>query len=174
MAEVPKETPKDKLPAKSHAGRPPLALTPKFLAKLEKIGASGVNQKWAAQALCINVETFIIKRREYPEFSEAWERGKAKFAAMILEAAPKIMSGLIKNGITKTDSAPGGNVSAQLGFIEKVLRRTDAEEIPGHVNFEELGNAPDAGPIEIQEVRIRRITRNKGRIEDDILTRDDS
>lgn len=159
-------------PAMPGAGRPPFAITKAVLKKLEKAAQSGVAQKWAAMALGISQETFTLRLQDNPDFLDAWRRGREKFSEMVMEAAPKIMRGLILNGTTPTENAPGGHVGAQLGFLEKVVRRPDAEENQGHVNLEEIGGiaqAPEEGGItEIQEVRVRRIRRiPSGRIEDD-------
>lgn len=151
-------------------GRPAFAITQSVLKKVEKLGAAGLNQRWAAMALGIGQDTFHVRLQDNSEFSDAWKRGKAKLAMEIAEAAPKVIRGLIKNAITPTEASPGGNVAAQLGFHGKVLRDAN-EEAQANINLEELGGGigpQESGPIEIQEVRVRRITRSpaKGRIED--------
>lgn len=155
--------------AKRIAGGQAIAINKRLLAKLEKLGASGITSRWAAMALMMSEDTFARRRLDHAGFAAAWARGRARFSEMVAAAAPKVHKGLIINATTKTESAPGGNVAAQLGFIEKVLRKPDAEEVQGQVSLEELGVGPqDSGPIEIQEVRVRRIKRT-GRIEDDIF-----
>lgn len=155
-------------------GRPAIAITKAVLKKLEKLGASGLNQRWAAQALGMSEDTFGLRRQDNPDFSAAWRRGRAAYAMMIASKAPAVIQGLLKNATTKTKGAPGGNVAAQLGFLEKVVRKTDGDEIQGYVNPDELGGigpSPQEGQgeaVEIQEVRVRRIRRvGTGRIEDE-------
>ncbi len=157
---------------KGSAGKPPFAITKVVLAKLEKLGESGIVQRWAAMALMMSEDTFIRRKLDNADFAKAWERGRAKFALKISQRAVKIHDGLYKNATHSSEAAPGGIVSAQLGYLDKVIRRPDAsEELQGQVNIEELGGASieqTNGPIEIQEVRVRRIRRvPSGRIEDE-------
>lgn len=95
-------------------------LTPERLKKVEQLGASGLKQRWAAQALGLNENTFT-KKKEIPEFLEAWERGRESFAAKMMEAMPQVLGGLVKNATEmaidgKTGNrtgTPGGDVKAQ-------------------------------------------------------------
>lgn len=102
-------------------GTPEWDITPERLLKVEQLGASGLKQRWAAQALGINENTFTKKKTVSREFLEAWERGRQAFADKMMEAMPKVFGGLVKNATEmaidgKTGNktgTPGGDVKAQ-------------------------------------------------------------
>jgi hypothetical protein len=90
--------------SKSNAGRPGYEITPKILAQVEEYAYYGLKKYEVADALGIHVDTFIEKAKEYPEFSEAYNRGKSRGIANV---AKKLMKNIDDD-----------NVQAQTFFLK--------------------------------------------------------
>jgi hypothetical protein len=63
---------------KSKAGRKPWKPTLHHIAEVERMAAMGMNQSDIAYNLGIHIDTFINKKKEFSEFSEAIQRGRAR------------------------------------------------------------------------------------------------
>jgi hypothetical protein len=72
--------------AKSNAGRPPFKITPEICKKAESLAAQGLTLEQTAHTLGISYQTLNEKRKEFAEFSEAIELGKAKGIATVTNA----------------------------------------------------------------------------------------
>ena len=72
-----KETDKDKL------GRPEFEITDAVLKKVESFASRCLNNQEMAAALGISESTFYDKKKEFSEFSEAVEGGRAKGTGVI-------------------------------------------------------------------------------------------
>lgn len=64
-------------------GRPSFEVTNKVIEKVERLAATGLNLKEIAAVLGISYDTLNEKRKEFSEFSEAIEGGRAKGVGMI-------------------------------------------------------------------------------------------
>jgi hypothetical protein len=84
-------------------GRPKFEITPEVLKKTEKLAAQGLDKSQIARVLGICYQTLNEKTKEFSEFSEAIEEGKAKGVATITNAL------FVK--------AKGGDVNAQKYFL---------------------------------------------------------
>ena len=90
------------VPAKRGPGRP----RRKFdTDQVRQLAAHGLNQQQIADALGCNVKTVISRKREYVEFLEAIESGKAEGIASITNA-------LYENAL-------GGNFAAQRFYLAR-------------------------------------------------------
>lgn len=67
----------------SKVGRPPFEITPENTKQAETLAAQGLTLEQIAYTLGICYQTLNEKRKEFPEFSEAIKRGKAKGIAKI-------------------------------------------------------------------------------------------
>ena len=68
------------------AGRPKFEITPEVLKKTEKLAAQGLDKKQIAKVLGICYQTLNEKTKEFSEFSDAIETGKAKGVATVSNA----------------------------------------------------------------------------------------
>lgn len=68
---------------KHPGGRPKFEITQKVLVKSKKLAASGLTLKEIAAHLLISYETLNEKRKEFSEFSDAIEGGRAKGVGVI-------------------------------------------------------------------------------------------
>lgn len=64
-------------------GRPPIVIDDELLGKAESLAAQGLNLEQIAYSLNMGVSTLYEKKKDYPEFVEAIDRGKAKGVAQI-------------------------------------------------------------------------------------------
>ena len=62
---------------KNPVGRPRFEITPKVLKEVESYAERGLNRRQAAYKLGISITTFFDRQAEFPEFSDAFNRGKA-------------------------------------------------------------------------------------------------
>jgi hypothetical protein len=85
-------------------GRPAWVPTPEAIEKVEELGALGMNHEQICDCLGIHVDTYIEKRKDYPEFGEAVKRGQAKGIAMVTAA---LQQNMFK-----------GNVTAQIFYLK--------------------------------------------------------
>jgi hypothetical protein len=72
--------------AKSNAGRPPFKITAEICKKAQSLAAQGLTLEQTAHTLGISYQTLNEKRKEFAEFSEAIELGKAKGIATVTNA----------------------------------------------------------------------------------------
>lgn len=70
----------------SRGGRPAFEITSEVCKKAESLAAQGLTLEQTAQTLGISYQTLNEKRKEYDEFSEAIELGKAKGIATVTNA----------------------------------------------------------------------------------------
>jgi len=95
----------------SNAGRPPWIPTPEIMEQAESYASRGLKKKEIAIALGISRETMNEKCKEYPQFSDAIKRGRAKGLAHVANL-------LIKN-------AEAMNVSAQIFYLKAIGKWSD-------------------------------------------------
>lgn len=86
------------------AGRPQFKVTDEVLKKVEKFASLGLTEAQIARNLGIARQTLISKKKQYSEFLDAIERGKAKGISMVSNAV--------------FDSAMAGNVSNQQFYLK--------------------------------------------------------
>lgn len=82
----------EKKARKSNAGRP--KWIPPDLGKIESMAALGMSQRQIAEALGIHEATLCEKKREFTEFGEAINRGKAKGIATVANKLMEKVRGL--------------------------------------------------------------------------------
>lgn len=73
------------------AGRPPWIPTPEIIQEVERLSGLGLNQEQIADCLGIHIDTVCVKKHEYPEFADAFKKGKAKGIARVTEKLTKQM-----------------------------------------------------------------------------------
>jgi len=71
---------------KSNAGRKPIKITKKIIARAESLAAQGLTYKQIAQTLGMSYQTLNEKGKEYSEFSDAIDSGRAKGISTITNA----------------------------------------------------------------------------------------
>ena len=59
-------------------GRPAFEITPEIIERVEKLAAQGLPKYQIAHLIGISYETLNEKTKDYPDFSDAIERGKAQ------------------------------------------------------------------------------------------------
>jgi len=131
------------------AGRPPFEITPEIIERVEELAAQGLPKYQIAHVLGIHYDTLNEKTKEYPEFSDAIERGKAQGIETITNALfHKAQTGdtsAIKYYLNNRSddwsetqkhehSGPAG------GPIETINREMTAEEAAKIYSQEVLGN----------------------------------
>ncbi len=67
-------------------GRPPFEITKAVLKKVERLAAKGLAEYQIAYSIGIHPDTFIEKKKTFPDFSEAVRRGKARGVKIISNA----------------------------------------------------------------------------------------
>ena len=110
-------------------GRPPWIPTAEAISQAETYASRGLTKLDIATALGISYETLNEKSKEYAEFSEAINRGRAKGIAHVANL-------LIKN-------AELMNASAQIFYLKAVAKWTD----------QNLDEVKDAIKTELDTVR---------------------
>lgn len=63
---------------KGKVGAPAWVPTEGTLKEVERLAALGFHQKHIAPGIGISIETWCVKKKEYPQLAEAFERGKNK------------------------------------------------------------------------------------------------
>ena len=112
-------------------GRPPFQITPEVCKKAESLAAQGLTLRETALALNISYQTLNEKTKEYAEFSEAIETGRAKGVAQVSNALFK--------------KATGGDVTAQKHYLNnrgEGWSERSSKEVSG----------PDGGPIQVADI----------------------
>jgi len=71
---------------KSNGGRPPFEITEEVLTKVEQFAAQGLTRDQIARCLGMSERTVYEKQKEFPQFLQAIEDGKAKGVATISNA----------------------------------------------------------------------------------------
>ena len=72
--------------AKAKIGRPAFKITPEICKKAESLAAQGLTLEQTAHTLGISYQTLNEKKKEFADFSEAIELGKAKGIATVTNA----------------------------------------------------------------------------------------
>lgn len=67
-------------------GRPAFEITPEIIERVEELAGQGLPKYQIAHVIGISYETLNEKTKEYPEFSDAIERGKAQGIETITNA----------------------------------------------------------------------------------------
>jgi transcriptional regulator with XRE-family HTH domain len=116
---------KPNLPRK--IGRPPIVLPD--LDKVEELAAKGLTQEQIAKVLGMHWSTLIEKKRAFPKFSEAIERGKARGTHAMANAL--------------YDAGMNGNVSAMTFYLDRRGGWKQTVELTGK----------DGGPITLAAMR---------------------
>ena len=79
---------------KNPVGRPHWKPSQEELDMAEKLAGQGMTQAQIADAMGISISTLMDKKHEYPEFSDAIKRGKAKGIAHVTNKLMAKISGM--------------------------------------------------------------------------------
>ena len=121
-------------------GRPVYQITPEVLKRVEELASKLYSKAQIAACLGINVTTLISKLKDYPNFSEAFDRGWNKGLENEAETIEKVKQSLIINATTpaidKDGNAvgyQGGDTKAQIFIMKAKAGWTDQKlEISGN------------------------------------------
>ena len=113
------------------AGRPQFEITEEVLKKVESLAAQGLSKREVALCLGIHVSTYCDKQNEYPEFSEAYDKGSSKGVAQVANALYQ--------------KAVGGDVTAQKHYLNNRGEGWSERQSNEH-------SGVNGGPIQIDSV----------------------
>jgi hypothetical protein len=116
---------------KPKPGRPAFEITEQVCKKVETLAAQGLSKREVALCLGIHVSTYCEKQAEYPEFSEAYDRGASKGVAQVANALYQ--------------KAVGGDVTAQKHYLNNRGEGWSERQSNEHTGL-------NGGPIQITEV----------------------
>ena len=113
------------------AGRPAFEITKEVLKKVETLAAQGLTLRETALALGISYQTLNEKSKEYSDFSEAIDAGRAKGVAQVANA-------LFQKAI-------GGDVTAQKHYLNNRGDGWSERQSSEH-------SGPNGGPIRTDSI----------------------
>jgi alpha-glucuronidase len=119
-------------PPRRKPGHPPIELTEEDIQKIESLAAKGLVQTEIAEALGICYDTFLQKKREYPQMIDAIKKGRAKGIAAVSNA-------LFNNAVQ------GNNVAAQIFYLKARAQWKDNQSV-------EL-TGKDGGPVAFSDAK---------------------
>ena len=116
------------------AGRPKIEITKELCKKAEGLAAQGLIMDQIAHVLGMGERTLYEKIKEYPQFSQAIESGRAKGIAQITNALYK--------------KASEGDVSAQKYY----LNNRDNRNWKDRIESKNEHSGPEGKPIQITQI----------------------
>ncbi len=129
-------------------GRPPFEITKAVLKKVERLAAKGLAEYQIAYSIGIHPDTFIEKKKTFPDFSEAVRRGKARGVK------------IISNALFRT--ALGGHFPAQKYYLNNrapddwaEVKAIEHSGIVEHIHVSEKTEEELATDIEAAKQRLR-------------------
>lgn len=133
------------------AGRPPFEITEQVLKKVETLAAQGLNYKQIGHVLGISHETFIKKRQEFSELTDAIERGRSKGVATITNALfEKAKSGDVNAAKYFLNNRDNNNWADRTENINRNIDETPEKpisEIDDEDELEAIANGTNITPI---------------------------
>lgn len=109
-------------------GRPPFEITPKVIKKVESLATQGLSKREVALCLGMGKSTYAEKQKEFPEFSDAYDKGAA-------DGVRKVANAMFNKAVE-------GDVGAQKHYLNNRgdgWAERQSKEISG----------PGGGPVEL-------------------------
>ena len=134
------------------AGRPKFEITKDVCKKAESLAAQGLTKEQIAQVLGISYQTLNEKTKEYSDFSEAIDAGKAKGIAQITNALYK--------------KASEGDVPAQKYYLNNRDNRNWKDRIEqkttheGNINLTNLSDEELNAQLRQEEQKLKQSTQD--------------